>query len=481
MGIESGTQVNEGGWWSCLKDLPQKSKSKVMSFEEGIKKIGKDDPRRIIHSLKVGLALTLVSLIYYWRPLYDGFGVAGMWAVLTVVVVFEFTVGATICKCINRVCATVVAGALGLGSQHLAILFGKKGEPVVLGTLVFILAAGSTFSRFFPRIKARYDYGMVIFILTFSMVTVSGCRIDKLFELAHQRFSTIIIGVASCMIISLGAYPVWAGEDLHKLVASNIQKLANYLEGFEGEHFQCSGDKAKPEKSKLEGYKSVLNSKAPEESLANLARWEPGHGRFRFRHPWKQYLKIGALSRKCAYKMEALSGYLSSEIQVSLEFNRKVRESCKKMASESSVALKALSLSIKTMKEPSKVKSHLENSKTAIEDLEMAVQTASLKDIDVLALVPLATVASILVEITKTVEEIYEAVSELSNLAHFDKVEPTVSPEKPHLLHRGVINPVVDGGSDDEDHIEIITIQDSNTAGKEIAAPESKPKCASCK
>jgi hypothetical protein len=41
-----------------------------------------------------------------------------------------------------------------------------------------------------------------------------------------------------------------------------------------------------------------------------LARWEPRHGRFRFRHPWKQYLKIGNLTRICAYKIEALSVYL---------------------------------------------------------------------------------------------------------------------------------------------------------------------------
>ena len=91
--------------------------------------------------------------------------------------------------------------------------------------------AGSTFSRFVPKIKARYDYGVVIFILTFSLVTVSGYRIERLLELAHQRLSTILIGGATCMIISLFVCPVWAGEDLHKLIASNIEKLANYLEG----------------------------------------------------------------------------------------------------------------------------------------------------------------------------------------------------------------------------------------------------------
>ena len=68
-------------------------KRKLISVVGRIKKLGRDDPRRIIHSLKVGLALTFVSLLYYWRPLYDGFGIASIWAVLTVVVVFEFTVG----------------------------------------------------------------------------------------------------------------------------------------------------------------------------------------------------------------------------------------------------------------------------------------------------------------------------------------------------------------------------------------------------
>lgn len=92
-------------------------------------------------------------------------------------------------------------------------------------------AAGATFFRFFPKIKARYDYGVVIFILTFCLVTVSGYRVEQLFELAHQRLSTILIGATACMVISIFICPVWAGEDLHKLVASNVEKLANYLEG----------------------------------------------------------------------------------------------------------------------------------------------------------------------------------------------------------------------------------------------------------
>lgn len=47
---------------------------------------------------------------------------------------------------------------------------------------------------------------------------------------------------------------------------------------------------------------------------ANFARWEPGHGRFQFRHPWKQYLKAGTLTRQCAYRIEALHGRLNADL-----------------------------------------------------------------------------------------------------------------------------------------------------------------------
>ena len=49
---------------------------------------------------------------------------------------------------------------------------------------------------------------------------------------------------------------------------------------------------------------------------ANLARWEPTHGRFNFRHPRKQYLKIGTSMHKCAYCIESLNSCINSKIQV---------------------------------------------------------------------------------------------------------------------------------------------------------------------
>ncbi|KAA0025215.1 aluminum-activated malate transporter 8 [Cucumis melo var. makuwa] len=451
-------------------------KRKLISVMERIKKLGRDDPRRIIHSLKVGLALTFVSLLYYWRPLYDGFGIAAIWAVLTVVVVFEFTVGATLSKGLNRGLGTLLAGALGVGAQHFASLFGQTGEPIVLGIFVFLLAAASTFSRFFPRIKARYDYGVLIFILTFSLVSVSGYRVEKILELAHQRLSTILIGGATCVFISLFICPVWAGETLHNTIASNIEKLANYLEGFGGEYFQYEDgeeniivedhhSKSHNKLSCLQAYKSVLTSQSSEESLANLASWEPRHGKFSFGHPWKQYLKIGSLTRQCAYQIESLNGYvIPADIQVAIQFRRRIEESCKAISSESGKALRILASSIKTMKSPSSSsKTHIENAKAAIDDLKHTLKSGYLESSDLLGIIPDATVCCILIDIVKSVEKISEATDELGRSARFKSVEATVSPEKTsQLLHRGIVNPVFEGECGDGDDHVVIRVNDNN-------------------
>ncbi|KAA8518456.1 hypothetical protein F0562_015930 [Nyssa sinensis] len=467
MEIKSATQEKTGliaCWCGRIKALPRKFKAKVTEVAQKTKKIGQDDPRRIVHSLRVGLALTLVSMFYYVSPLYDGFGGSGMWAVLTVVVVFEFTVGATLSKGLNRGFATLLAGALGVGAEYLASLFGEKGQPIVLGFLVFLLAAASTFTRFFPRIKARYDYGVLIFVLTFSLVAVSGYRVEQIIELAQQRLLTIIVGGAICIIISIVICPVWAGEELHILVAANIEKLASFLEGVGVEYFKFSEDGgsalvSEDEKSFLRGYKDVLNTKTMEESLANFAWWEPGHGCFRFRHPWKQYLKIGVLARQCAYKFEALNAYINSDIQTPSEFQRRIQEPCTKISTESGKALKELASAIKTMTHPSSAAStHVENSKIAVDELKSALQSASLGKADLLEIIPAITVASILIEINKCIEKIAESIHELSHLAHFSSVEATATMEKPpQLLHRGSVKPVGDG-DDDGDAVHIVII-----------------------
>lgn len=74
-----------------------------------------------------------------------------------------------------------------------------------------------------------------------------------------------------------------------------------------------SMDRTELASKKSHGYKCVLDSKSSEDSWVNLARWEPAHGCFKFRHPWQEYSKVGAAVRHCAYCVETLHGCVNSE------------------------------------------------------------------------------------------------------------------------------------------------------------------------
>ncbi|XP_008785891.2 aluminum-activated malate transporter 1-like [Phoenix dactylifera] len=428
-------------WWSSLSLALNKFKAKVVGLAKKVKKVGKDDPRRVVHSFKVGFALSLVSLFYYISALFAGFRTSAIWAVLTVVVVMEYTVGGTLSKGLNRTFATLLAAALGVGAHQIAILAGEKGEPFLLGLFVFLLAAAATFSRFIPEIKARYDYGVTIFILTFSLVAVSSNRTVDAFELlqlAHQRISTIVIGVAICLLTSVFICPVWAGEDLHKLVAANLEKLASFLEGLGEVYF---GDKVGGERMESkcfpQAYKSVLNSKSNEESLANLARWEPGHGHFGFRHPWKQYLKVGALSRQCAYSMEALMSYITTnertQTPADLELRKMISSTCKEMSIECGKALKELAASIGTMTTPGVCRHNI-----AIAAATTTLK-ASLSEEGIPSMIlETAITASLLSQVVQCVPQIVASVEELARLAQFRDCE---------TLHKATVKPLTEGGS----------------------------------
>lgn len=414
------TNNREKSW--SLKWLEKIAKN-VVHIVERTKQVGGDDPRRIVHSMKVGFAIALVSIGYYFYPLYQGFGVDAMWAVLTVVVVFEFSVGATLGKSVNRVLATFLGGMCGVGSHKLASLSGEMLEPFLLGLSVFIIAEVTTFMRFFPTMKARFDYGLLIFILTFSLISVSAYRDDEVLDIAIQRMTTILIGSLTAVTVCIVLWPVWAGTDLHQLITSHLDELGHFFQEFGVKYFEITSKATLKDNSEasLDGFKSVIESKNNIDSLVNLARWEPRHGRFKYRHPWTQYQKIGNLTRRCACKAEALHGFLHSQIQAAKEVKEKLQEQCITMSKESGKALKELSVALTQMRAPSNAKPHIQNAKQAAEKLNMLLTSIMWKDINlsVSDVTPASTVASLLVEVVNCTEEIDKAVQELASLASF--------------------------------------------------------------
>ncbi|BBH05325.1 Aluminium activated malate transporter family protein [Prunus dulcis] len=427
--MESASHEKVGllaSWWVRLTAMPNMIACKVSEIAKNTKKLGQDDPRRVFHSLKVGFALTLVSLFYYYQPLYDNFGVSAMWAVMTVVVVFEFSVGATLGKGLNRALATLLAGALGIGAHHLASLSGQIGEPIVIGFFVFLQAATSTFIRFFPQIKARYDYGLLIFILTFSLISVSGFRDDEILELAHKRLATIFIGGSACVIISIVVCPVWAGEDLHNLIAANIENLGSFLEGFGDEYFKTLEDaESKDDKHFCKLIKVLSILKAVKNPWwANFARWEPGHGRFHFCHPWKQYLKVATLTRQCAYRIEALHSRLTADNKVSPEILNIIQESCTKLSLETGKALKELAAAFKEMTKSPSPETHMAKAKAAAKSLRSLLKSGLWEDTELLEVMPAATVGSLLLDVVNCSEKIIELLMNLPFLQILRLLKP---------------------------------------------------------
>lgn len=97
--------------------------------------------------------------------------------------------------------------------------------------LLFLEGTKAKYLRFIPYIKNNYNYGVVIFLLTFNLIMVSSYRVHNVLCIAHQRLYMIAIGCGLCLLMSLLVFPIWSGEDLHNSTVSKLEGLAKSIEG----------------------------------------------------------------------------------------------------------------------------------------------------------------------------------------------------------------------------------------------------------
>ncbi|CAH8278056.1 unnamed protein product [Arabidopsis lyrata] len=366
----------------------RKNRKNVLKLPKKMKKIlknlwnvGKEDPRRVIHAMKVGVALTLVSLLYLMEPFFKGVVKNALWAVMTVVVVLEFSAGATLRKGLNRGLGTLIAGSLAFFIEWVAIHSGKVLGGIFIGTSVFIIGSTITFMRFIPYIKKNYDYGMLVFLLTFNLITVSSYRVDTVIKIAHARLYTIGIGIGICLVMSLLVFPIWSGDDLHKSTFTKLQGLSRCIEACVHEYFE---DKEKDQESSdsesddedliYKGYKTVLDSKSADEALAMFAKWELRNTRLCHKFPSQQYIKVGSVLRKFSYTVVALHGCLQTEIQTPRSIRILFKDPCVRLAGEICKVLSELSENIKNRRQcsPEILSDSLE---AALKDLNSTIKS----------------------------------------------------------------------------------------------------------
>ncbi|XP_021603710.2 LOW QUALITY PROTEIN: aluminum-activated malate transporter 9 [Manihot esculenta] len=290
----------------------------------------REDSNRVTFSFKVGLSVLLVSLLILCQAPYAIFGTKIIWSILTVVVMFECTVGATFNRGFNRALGSLLAGILAIAVAQLALCSGRIAEPTIIGISIFLilhLNAGTitSFVRLWPSL-VPYEYGFRVILFTYCLIIISGYRMGNPIRTAMDRLYSIAIGGFVGVLVNVLAFPIWSGEQLHNELVSSFNSVADSLEecvkkyldddGLNHPEFSKTIMDEFPDEPAYRKCKATLNSSMKLESLANSAKWEPPHGRFQhIFYPWSEYVKVGAVLRYCGYEVMALHGVLHFEIQ----------------------------------------------------------------------------------------------------------------------------------------------------------------------
>ncbi|KAK9276396.1 hypothetical protein L1049_005929 [Liquidambar formosana] len=175
----------------------------------------KEDSNRVIFSFKVGLAVLLVSLLILFRAPYEVFGTNIIWSILTVAIMFEYTVGATFNRGFNRALGSLLAGILAIVVGQLALCSGRVVEPIIIGVSIFLIGTITSFMKLWPSLLP-YEYGFRVVLFTFCLIIVSGYRMGNPLKTAMDRLYSIAIGGIVAVLVNVLIFPIWAGEQLHQ-------------------------------------------------------------------------------------------------------------------------------------------------------------------------------------------------------------------------------------------------------------------------
>ncbi|WOK91396.1 aluminum-activated malate transporter 9-like [Canna indica] len=363
------------------------SRSQLTKFIGQVVEFAKEDANRLSFALKVGLAMLVVSLLVLVHRPFQAFGTNIIYSILTVGIMFEYTVGATLYRGFNRAIGSLLAGIFAVFVIGITLSCGHLAKPYVIGFSIFLVGAATSFIKQWPSL-ASYEYGFRVTLFTYCLIVISAYRMDNPVKTAVERLYAIAIGAAVAVGINVLVFPAWAGEQLHDELVDGFYSVAESLEDCVKKYLSGDGLIEQTECCKMidkfdddpayRKFRYILNSSARIDTLAISAKWEPPHGRFKhYYHTWSEYVKVGAVLRHCAYEVMALYGCLRSEIQAPHDLRIAFQKDLLEAAIDAAELLRSLASDISNMKQSLQT-SHLKRVHLSIDRLQSSIDLHSI-------------------------------------------------------------------------------------------------------
>lgn len=95
-GLNSSDDGDDAAKCRCFRSMSDGFNNFCDGLQELFVKLyemGQSDPRKVLFAVKMGLSLAVVSLVIFFKEPLQDVSQYSIWAILTVVVVFEFSVG----------------------------------------------------------------------------------------------------------------------------------------------------------------------------------------------------------------------------------------------------------------------------------------------------------------------------------------------------------------------------------------------------
>ncbi|CAI5481086.1 unnamed protein product [Closterium sp. Yama58-4] len=287
------------------------------------------NPKLVSLGVKSGIAATLAAVVCVLEDPIPDLSEIGIWAVVTVDLVFEPTVGSSLGKGVNRTAGTLLAAVLAFGVNHATPHLGDV-KPLFLAILVFLGSVIPTYYRYRPPFKDTWSYSFLMMSLTFHILILSGYRHEEKFYYPLARLVMIMLGFTSVGLVHIFILPTYSGDLLHKLVVSRLRLVATELD-------RC-GENCVLENSSTGSVMTVCSDilfcQADVVKHLSAIQFEPPHGKFFHGYPWKAYCQVLASLQNLALTVITMDssrhavfqGYTSLEQDLGAEMRNLLHE-----------------------------------------------------------------------------------------------------------------------------------------------------------